>query len=45
MIHVPPVSLNNVLVGAKVTFRCISQGFPPPPIEWTVSSTNLTIVS
>ena len=42
----PPAGLNTVAAGAKVTFGCISDGSPPPPIEWLFNdNVEITTVS
>lgn len=45
MITVPPVALDDVAAGAKVTFSCMAEGSPPPLIQWMINSPNVTIVS
>ena len=44
VITIPPVGLDNVAAGAKVTFGCIAEGSPPPLIRWMISP-DVTIVS
>ena len=46
-IVIAPTGINTpAVVGAKVTFGCVSEGSPPPPIEWQFNdNVEITTVS
>ena len=46
-IVIAPAGINApAVIGAKVTFGCVSEGSPPPPIEWKFNdNVEITTVS